>query len=119
MPNQEKHKFLTNSVLVTVVCGVILAYVGSVILKSSNKKLGSDYNITTCDKSLLSDQDKESQEGKNGYIIAFTGNVITALGVLFLLLLSALFVPNKALGSLSTLDIIKNIFVIFYLLLFL
>ena len=110
MPQQE-HKYLTNCVLIVIVCGVILAYIGNFIIKS-NDMINNTSNIATCDKSVLRKlAAQEEQEGGNGYIIAFTGNIITAAGILFLLLLSALFSINNSGNTVSTFTKIKNMMV--------
>ena len=109
MPQQEQHKYLMNCVLIVIVCGVILAYVGNYIIKSSNYRLNTDNNITTCDKSVLRKLAlQEEQNGDNGYNIAFTGNIITAAGILFIMLLSALFSVNNSGNTIGTFTVIKN-----------
>ena len=117
MPQQEQHKYLMNCVLIVIVCGVILAYVGNYIIKSSNYRLNTDNNITTCDKSVLRKLAlQEEQNGDNGYNIAFTGNIITAAGILFIMLLSALFSVNNSGNTIGTFTVIKNMILgsIFY-----
>ena len=104
MPQQQQHKYLTNCVLIVIVCGVILAYVGNFIIKGAD----GQSNTPTCDKSILRKlASQEQQSGENGFIIAFTGNLITAAGILFLLLLSSLFSINNSGNTASTYTKIK------------
>lgn len=110
MPQQE-HKYLTNCVLIVIVCGVILAYIGNFIIKRADM-INNTSNIATCDKSVLSKlSTQEDQPGESGYTIAFTGNIITAAGILFLLLLSALFSINNSGNTASTFTKITNMMV--------
>ena len=105
----EQHKYLTNCVLIIIVCGVILAYIGNYIIKGSNYRLNTDNNITTCDKSILNKlASQEDKVGENGYIIGFTGNIITAAGILFIMLLSALFSVKKDEKQADPFTVIKN-----------
>jgi hypothetical protein len=104
----ENHKFLTNSVLITIVCGIIIAFIGNLILKYANPNKDPDYDIATCDKSILNElQPSEESNGNNGYILSFTGNIIAAFGILFLLLLSTLFVTKSS--ATGTFEILKRI----------
>lgn len=105
---QQQHEYLTNCILIVIVCGVIIAYVGNYMIQSSNINLNSA-NVTTCNTEILSKLSGQgAQEGENGYLIAFTGNIITAAGILFLLLLSALFSINNSGSTASTFTKIKN-----------
>ena len=97
----ENHKLLTNSVLITIVCGIIIASIGNFILKYANDNKDPDYDIVTSDK---------PSEQSNGYILTFTGNIIAAFGLLFLLLLSALFVTkSSSTVNTGTLDFFRKI----------
>ena len=109
MPQQQqRHKYLTNSVFIVIVCGLILAYIGNYLIRNSNDQQNGS-NITTCDKSILIKlSEQNNQERQNGYIIAFTGNLATGFGILFLLLLSSLFSLKNSDNTEGILSKIKN-----------
>tara|TARA_Y100000816_G_C26101182_1_gene583650 strand:- start:2391 stop:3002 length:612 start_codon:yes stop_codon:yes gene_type:complete len=104
----KKHEYLIKTIFIVVICGLVLGYAGNYMLYSSSSEVSN--NITTCDKDLLAKiATKNAQPGYNGYIVSFTGQVITFFGVLFLLLLSSLFSYNKSQDK-SVTDSIKTLF---------
>jgi hypothetical protein len=104
----KKHEYLIKTIFIVVICGLVLGYAGNYMLYSSSTEVNN--NITTCDKDLLAKiASKNGQPGYNGYIVSFTGQVITFFGVLFLLLLSSLFSYNKSQDK-SVTDSIKTLF---------
>lgn len=101
----ENHKFLINSVLVTLLSGVILASIGNYILYkfSNNQQL----NLKTCDEKILEEaNNRRGNNGRNGYTISFTGLVVTGMGLLFLIILSTFLSTN---GKNSDSENFKNI----------
>ena len=104
----NKHDYLIKTIFIVIICGLILGYAGNYILYTSFNK--TDNNITTCDRDLLSKiANRNGQPGYNGYILSFTGQIITFFGVLFLLLLSSLFTYNKS-SDKSVIEPIKSLF---------
>ena len=104
----KKHDYFIKTIFIVVICGLVLGYAGNYMLYSSSSEVSN--NITTCDKDLLAKiATKNAQPGYNGYIVSFTGQVITFFGVLFLLLLSSLFSYNKSQDK-SVTDSIKTLF---------
>ena len=101
----ENHKFLTNSILVTLICGIILASIGNYILyKYSNNEI---LNLKTCDEKLLEEANlKKGNNGRNGYTLSFTGYIVTGMGLLFLMIISTFFSVNS---KNSDIDNLKNI----------
>ena len=109
MTQRQEDKYLTNIVLIVIVSGVILAYIGNYIFKSSNYKVNNNIDYISCNKSNLNNEKLQQQElANNGFNIAFTGNIITMSGILFLILLSSLFSVNNSGNLPSTFTIIKN-----------
>lgn len=104
----KKHDYLIKTIFIVVICGLILGYAGNYMLYTSSNK--SNNNITTCDRNLLAKiANRNGQPGYNGYIITFTGQIITFFGVLFLLLLSSLFSYSKS-DEKSVIDSTKTLF---------
>lgn len=101
----ENHKFLINTVLVILICGVILASIGNYILyKFSNNKT---LNLKTCNEKLLEEANRRRGNNDiNGYTLAFTGYIVIAMGLLFLIILSTFFSVNS---KKSDRENIKNI----------
>tara|TARA_B100001093_G_scaffold519067_1_gene606294 strand:+ start:2608 stop:3237 length:630 start_codon:yes stop_codon:yes gene_type:complete len=109
MTQRQEDKYLTNIVLIVIVSGVILAYIGNYIFKSSNYKVNNNIDYISCNKSNLNNEKLQQQElANNGFNIAFTGNIITMSGILFLILLSSLFSVNNSGNLPSIFTIIKN-----------
>lgn len=102
-----QHNFLTNTILVTIICGMILGFIGNYILQNSSTD--SNNNIKTCDKDVLQKiASRVKQDGRNGYLIAFTGNLVSCAGILFLLILSTLFSVNKNSTSIENIKSMIN-----------
>jgi len=103
----KKHEYLIKTIFIVVICGLILGYAGNYMLYTSSNK--NNNNITTCDRDLLAKiANRNGQPGYNGYILSFTGQIITFFGLLFLLLLSSLFSYTKS-GDKSVIESIKTL----------
>tara|TARA_Y100000816_G_scaffold139818_1_gene99052 strand:+ start:1904 stop:2509 length:606 start_codon:yes stop_codon:yes gene_type:complete len=101
----ENHKFLTNSVLVILISGIILASIGNYILyKYSDSEI---LNLKTCDEKLLEEaRGRKGNNERNGYTLSFTGYIVTGMGLLFLIILSTFLSTNSKNGDI---DNLKNI----------
>ena len=86
----ENHNYLINIVLVILISGVILTFVGNYILNKFSQS--NSLNLKTCDEKLLEEANsRRGNSGRNGYILSFTGYVVTGMGLLFLIILSTFF----------------------------
>ncbi len=86
----ENHNYLINIVLVILISGVILTFVGNYILNKFSQS--NSLNLKTCDEKLLEEANsRRGNNGRNGYILSFTGYVVTGMGLLFLIILSTFF----------------------------
>tara|TARA_B100000963_G_C22530478_1_gene627377 strand:- start:248 stop:853 length:606 start_codon:yes stop_codon:yes gene_type:complete len=101
----ENHKFLTNSVLVILISGIILASIGNYILyKYSDSEI---LNLKTCDEKLLQEaRGRKGNNERNGYRLSFTGYIVTGMGLLFLIILSTFLSTNS---KNDDIDNLKNI----------
>lgn len=101
----ENHKFLTNSVLVILISGIILASIGNYILyKYSDSEI---LNLKTCDEKLLEEaRGRKGNNERNGYTLSFTGYIVTGMGLLFLIILSTFLSTNS---KNDDIDNLKNI----------
>lgn len=91
----ENHNYLINIVLVILISGVILTFVGNYLLDKFSKS--NTLNLKTCDEKLLEEaNNRMGNNGNNGYTLTYTGYIVTGMGLLFLIILSTFFsVDNK------------------------
>lgn len=95
----ENKNYLINIILVILISGIILSTIGNYIL---NKFSQIDKKILkSCDKKLIEEHNKRENNkmgnnGINGYTLSFTGYVVIAMGLLFLIIFSTFFsIDNK------------------------
>lgn len=108
---QKKHEFLTTSVLIILVVGVILSYVGNTMVRGAYNPMSKrkDKKILTCNPDILKNINTNQDNANSGYIVAFTGNIITCVGIVFLILLSSLFATNYNSQNESIFTVFKKI----------
>ena len=106
----ENYSFLINSVLATLISGVLLTLIGNYILYNfSNEEA---INLLTCDQKILDEANsRKGNNGYNGYIFSFTGYIVTAMGLLFLIIFSTFLSTNNKKGTSENLQniIVGNI----------
>lgn len=86
----ENPNYLINIVLVILISGLILTIIGNYILNKFSQS--TTVKLTTCDEELLEQANNSNDNNsRNGYILSFTGYIVTAMGLLFLLILSTFF----------------------------
>ena len=97
-----EHKYLIYTIFFTIIVGIILSLIGNNMLK----QISYDTNIVSCNPDVLEQLSSDNSPNSNAFILNFTGNIFILCGIVFLLLISSVFIIHF---QDDTIENIKNI----------